>query len=102
MTPSWATLASSAFSRFFMFSRSWRCHTQRTPKGEMSRPHWRSSLATRAWPQVGCSTAISTTGLLDLGLDAVLQDRLAAADLLQGEFATGFVELFKPVEAVAR
>jgi hypothetical protein len=24
-------LASSALSRFFMVSRSWRCHTQRTP-----------------------------------------------------------------------
>jgi hypothetical protein len=32
--PSWALLASKALSRFFMVSRSWRSHTQRTPAGE--------------------------------------------------------------------
>ena len=45
----------------FVFPRSWRCQTQRTPNGEMDRPRWRSSFDTRAWPQVGCSMAISTT-----------------------------------------
>jgi transposase len=40
----------TSFSRFFMVSRSWRCHTQRTPAGEMARLRRRSSLATRTWP----------------------------------------------------
>ena len=35
MVPSCAILASNAFSRFFMFSRSWRCQTQRTPNGQI-------------------------------------------------------------------
>jgi transposase len=32
--PSWALLASSAFGRLFIVSRSWRSHTQRTPAGD--------------------------------------------------------------------
>ena len=59
--PSCAILASSAFSRFLVFSRSWRCHTQRTPKGETDRPRFFNSFDTRTWPQVGCSSAIATT-----------------------------------------
>src|ERR1700752_4373779 len=46
--PSWALLASKALSRLFMFSRSWRSHTQRTPAGETVSPRFRSSLATRS------------------------------------------------------
>jgi hypothetical protein len=34
-TPSWAIFVSSAFSRFFIVSSSCRCHTQRTPAGEI-------------------------------------------------------------------
>jgi len=59
--PSCATLASSAFSRFFIVSRSWRNQMQRTPKGETSVPRFFSSLAALAWPQAGCSMAIVTT-----------------------------------------
>ena len=36
-------LASSAFRRLFMFSKSWRCHTQRTPAGDTDRPCERSA-----------------------------------------------------------
>ena len=49
-SPSWALLASSAFNRLRVVSRSWRCQTQRTPAGEMVRPRRLSSLATRTWP----------------------------------------------------
>src|SRR3984957_13470314 len=45
-----ATLASSALSRFFIVSRSWRCQTPRTPAGEIEWPSLRSSLAMRIWP----------------------------------------------------
>jgi len=40
-------------------------------------------------------------GLLDLGLDPVLEDRLAFGDFPQGFFAAGFIELLEAVEAVA-
>ena len=53
-------LASRALSRLFMVSRSWRCHTQRTPAGETVSPRFLSSLATRTWPKAGCSTATAT------------------------------------------
>jgi hypothetical protein len=36
--PSCATLASKAFSRFFIVSRSWRCQTPRTPAAEIEWP----------------------------------------------------------------
>src|SRR5215211_7116882 len=53
--PSWATLVSSALRRFFIVSRSWRCHTPRPPAGKMECPCLRISLATRIWPKAGCS-----------------------------------------------
>ena len=56
--PSCATLASSAFSRFFIVSRSWRIQMQRTPKGDTSVPRFFSSLAARAWPQAGWSSGL--------------------------------------------
>lgn len=40
-------------------------------------------------------------GFLDLGVDPVLQDRLSAADFLEGEFASGLVDILEAVEAVA-
>jgi len=58
--PSWALLASKALSRFFMVSRSWRSHTQRTPAGETVIPRFWSSLAMRTWPKAGCSMARAT------------------------------------------
>jgi hypothetical protein len=50
-----------ALSRLFMVSRSWRCHTQRTPAGETVSPRFLSSLATRTWLKAGCSLATTTT-----------------------------------------
>jgi len=44
-----------------MFSRSWRCHTQRTPAGETERPRERSAFDTRTWLQAGWSIASATT-----------------------------------------
>ena len=44
-----AALASSAFSRFFMFSRSWRCQTQRTPPARSTDP----ASAARSTPAPG-------------------------------------------------
>ena len=64
--PSWALLASSALSRFFMVSRSCRCHTQRTPAGETVSPRFLSSLATRTRPKADCSTASGNNGVLVL------------------------------------
>src|ERR1700716_2968957 len=58
--PSCATLASSALSRFFIVSRSWRCQTPRTPAGEIEWPSFLISLATRIWPKAGCSSENST------------------------------------------
>src|SRR5918997_827030 len=58
--PSCATFASSALRRFFMVSRACRCHTPRTPAGEIEGPRWRTSLATRIWPKAGCSSDSST------------------------------------------
>ena len=84
-----------------MVSRSWRSHTPRTPAGEIDRPRFFSSLATRTWPQAGCSIASSTTAVLDLRRDPVLQHRLLAADLLQRQLAAFVVQLLEPVEAVA-
>ena len=40
-----------------MVSRSWRCHTQRTPAGETASPRFLNSLAMRTWPNAGCSRA---------------------------------------------
>ena len=57
---SWATLASRAFRRFFIVSRSWRCHTQRTPAGDTVSPRFLSSLAIRTCPKAGCSMASAT------------------------------------------
>src|SRR3954468_18342273 len=59
-SPSCALLASSALSRLFMVSRSWRSHTQRTPAGDTVSPRFFSSLAMRTCPKAGCSTAIAT------------------------------------------
>ena len=59
--PSCATLASSAFRRSFIEVRSWRCHTQRTPAGEIDRPRRLSASEMRTWPQAGCSIASATT-----------------------------------------
>ena len=95
------TLASSAFRRSFIEVRSWRCHTQRTPAGEIDRPRRFSASETRTWPQAGCSIASSTDRLFDLRRRAVLQDRLLAADLLQRQFTAFVVQLLEPVEAVA-
>src|SRR5262245_1194572 len=99
--PSWALLASSALSRLFIVSRSWRSHTQRTPAGETVSP--------RCLRLVG-NADLAESRLLDrqrydsiLGLlrHAVLQHRLLATDFLQGQFAALVVELLEPVEAVA-
>jgi hypothetical protein len=45
-----AALASSALRRCFIEVRSWRCHTQRTPAGEIDRPRRFSASETRTWP----------------------------------------------------
>ena len=69
-----------------------------TPAGEIDRPRLANSFATRSWPQAGWSIAISTNRGFDLGGGAVLQDRLAAADLGQGELPAFVIHLLEPVE----
>src|SRR5207237_8119302 len=99
--PSCAALASSALRRCFIEVRSWRCHTQRTPAGEIDNPRRFSASDTRTWPQAGCSIAISTAALFDVRRRPGLQDRLAAADLLQRQLAAFVVQLLEPIKAVA-
>src|SRR5262249_32858429 len=55
------TLASSALRRCLIEVRSCRCHTQRTPAGEIDRTCRFTIADTRTWPQAGCSIAKSTT-----------------------------------------
>src|SRR5437660_5396949 len=90
--PSWALLASNALSRFFMVSKSWRSHTQRTPAGETVSP----------LPQLVGNADLTegrlldgerNDGVLDLLRHAVLQHWLLAADFLQSQFAALVVEL---------
>src|ERR1700758_2433317 len=95
--PSWALLASSALSRLFMVSRSWRSHTQRTPAGETVSPRFLSSLATKGW----LLNRERHDGVFDLLRHAVLQHRLFTADLLQRQLTTVVVEFLEPVKAVA-
>src|SRR5947208_16333883 len=92
--------ASNALSRFFMVSKSWRSHTQRTPAGETVSP----------LPQLVGNADLTegrlldgerNDGVLDLLRHAVLQHWLLAADFLQAQFAALVVELLEPVEAVA-
>src|ERR1700739_2531359 len=90
--PSCATLASSALRRCFIEVRSWRCHTQRTPAGEIDKPRRFSASDTRTWPQAGCS--------LDSERRSVLQDRLLATDRLQHQLAALIVQLLETVKAV--
>src|ERR1700757_1853510 len=99
--PSCATLASSAFRRSFIEVRSWRCHTQRTPAGEIDRPRRFSASAMRTWPQGRLLDGQRHHGLFDLDRRAVLQDRLAPADLLQRQLAAFIVQLLEAVKAVA-
>lgn len=47
LSPSCATFASSALSRFLVVSRSCRTQTQRRPAGELAWPTFRSSVVTR-------------------------------------------------------
>src|SRR6202044_3393771 len=91
-----ATLASSALSRFFIVSRSWRCQTPRTPAGEIEWPSLRSSLAIRPVQRK------LDDDRLNLGRRAVLQDRFAPRQLLQRQFAAGVVKLLEAIETVAR
>jgi hypothetical protein len=41
-------------------------------------------------------------GLLDLLIDAVLEEKLLPADLLQGEFAVRFTQFFEALESIVR
>src|SRR5512138_2148354 len=100
--PSCAALAPSALRRCFIEVRSWRCHTQRTPAGEIDNPRRFSASKTRTWSQAGCSIAIATTASSISGgrCGAVLQDRLAPADLLQSQRAAFVVQFLEAIEAV--
>ena len=46
-------LARQGLRRCLIEVRSWRCHTQRTPAGEIDRPRRFSISETRTWPQAG-------------------------------------------------
>src|SRR5208337_4311800 len=79
-----AILRNLGFERFFVLPRSWRCQTERTPKGEMESPRFLSSFETRTCPQLGWSMANSTTafsisGATRLAMPAHLGQRQIAA-----------------------
>ena len=99
--PSCGTLASSAFRRNFIDVRSWRCHTQRTPAGEIDKPRVIEALQGAHLAPGRLLDRQRHHRLLARDRRAVLQYRLAAADLPQRRFATFLVQLFEPVEAVA-
>jgi hypothetical protein len=61
MIPSCATFADSAFSRSWKVCKSCRSQMVRTPAGETVIARFFNSLATRTWPNAGCSSANSTT-----------------------------------------
>src|SRR6516162_2541523 len=98
--PSCATLASSALRRCFIEVRSWRCHTQRTPAGEIDNPRRFSASATRTWPQAGCSIASSTTASsISIGVRFF---SIGLRRLISCNASSPFVvQLLEPVEAVA-
>jgi len=83
-----------------MVSKSWRCHTQRTPAGETVSPRLRNSLATRTWPKAGLNGERNNS-VFNILRHTVLQHRFLAADLLQSQFAALVVELLEAIEAVA-
>src|SRR3974377_834348 len=59
-----AVLGDFGFQGFqVMVSKSWRCHTQRTPAGETVSPRFLNSLAMRTCPKAGCSMASATMAL---------------------------------------
>ena len=99
--PSWALLASSALSRLFMVSRSWRSQTQRTPAGETVSPRFLNSLAMPTWPNGRPLDGQRDDGVLDILRRAVLQHRLLSANLLQGKLAAFVVEFLEAIKAVA-
>jgi hypothetical protein len=69
--PSCAALASRAFKRSFIDVRSCRCHTQRTPAGEIDKPRRLMASEMGTWPQAGCSIASPHHRLLDRDRRAV-------------------------------
>src|SRR5215470_4255207 len=99
--PSCATLASSALRRCFIEVRSCRCHTQRTPAGEIDSPRRFSISETRTWPQAGCPIANSTTACSISGAVRFFNTGLRPTNFLQRQFATFIVQILETVKAVA-
>src|SRR6516225_8800273 len=98
--PSCATLASSALRRCFIEVRSWRCHTQRTPAGEIDNPPLQCLRDAHLAPGRLFDRQLNHR-LFNLDWRAVLQYRFAPADLLQRQLAAFVVQLLEPVKAVA-
>lgn len=67
----------------------------------MESPRFFSSLATRTWPQAGCSMATSITARSISGSVRFFRQGLKAADLLKGNLAAFLVQLLKRIKAVA-
>src|SRR5215469_13587516 len=102
--PSCATLASSALRRCLIEVRSWRCHTQRTPAGEIDRPRRFSISETRTWPQAGCSVAIATTACsISIGVRFFRRGlrRLISCSASSAAFVVKLLETVEAVAAVA-
>ena len=95
-----AILASSALSRVLGVRQIVRNQTVRTPNGEIDKPCFFSSLATRTWPQVGCSIASATAAASTSGATRFL--RIGFLRLISCSASSPpFLQLLEPVEAVA-
>jgi hypothetical protein len=72
-------LASSAFSRFLVFSRSCRSQTERTPKGEIESPFFLNAFETRTCPPGRLIDGKLHNGFFDLWRHPVGEDLLAGS-----------------------
>src|SRR6266496_3242356 len=100
MIPSCATFADKAFKRRWKVCRSCRSQIVRTPAGDTTIARFLSSLATRTWPNAGCSSAKRHHRLFDAGVSAILEIRLLARNLRQRRLPARLVQLLEPIEAV--
>jgi hypothetical protein len=78
-----------------MVSRSWRSHTQRTPAGETVSPRFLRLVGDADLAERRLLDGKSHNGVLDILWHTVLQHRLLATDLLQGQLAAFVVKILE-------
>jgi hypothetical protein len=78
-----------------MVSSSWRCHTQRTPAADTLSPRRFQFIGAPYLTPGGLFDRQPDYRVLNLGCDAILQDRPAPRDLLQRRLAALVVEVLE-------